>query len=145
MKRCAYVIALVIMCAAAAGAQVLPMPNIIDHQVASLQQGGNFLLQENIQTAYNWVFVYVTCGFGGEFDPKYTNCVAGAVTDSNGDAYTFLQHIYNESKGWGMDIFYANIPTSGETEISAGTTKICGPCSYDIMVEQIEGIDAYDQ
>jgi hypothetical protein len=126
----------------------LPVPNIVDHQVVTKPVGGLLQATENIQTAYNWVVLYVTCNYGGTgLPPKAVPCLAGgSVEDQNGNQFSLLSHIGSAAQNWGMDSWYLIPATSGSLTVDAATEFYCtSGCTFNMVVEQVQGIEGHDQ
>lgn len=125
----------------------LPVPNIVDHQVVTKPVGGLLQATENIQTAYNWVVLYVTCDYGGTgLSPLTVPCLAGGdVKDQNGNQFALLSHVGNAAQNWGMDSWYIIPATTGSMTVNAPTEFFCSSgCTFNMVVEQVQGIEGHD-
>jgi len=120
------------------------MPNIVDHQTMSNTGVDQFTATENIATAYNLVFISVTCSWQTNqlHDPP---CSATTVpTDQNGIQFTRIDRHFNTPAGWTQEDWFAIIPTTGSDVITFSTFYKCNGCTFNAMVEQIQGIEADD-
>jgi hypothetical protein len=125
----------------------LPVPNIVDHQVVTEQNAGLLQATENIQTAYNWVVLYVTCNYGStKLDPRSVTCLAGgSVADQNGNHFALIKHVGNVAENWGMDSWYIIPATTGSMTVNAPTEFFCSSgCTFNMVVEQVQGIEGHD-
>lgn len=125
----------------------LPVPNIVDHQVVTEQNAGLLQATENIQTAYNWVVLYVTCNYGTTgLDPRVAPCLAGgSVEDQNGNQFVKLGHVGNVAQKWGMDSWYLVASATGSMTVRAAPEFYGTGCAFNMVVEQVQGIEGDDQ
>ena len=150
LKRAAIALATLVfsMLAANAKAQIpLPVPNIVDHQVVTEQNAGLLQATENIQTAYNWVVLYVTCNYGStKLDPRSVTCLAGgSVADQNRNHFALIKHVGNVAENWGMDSWYLIPSTAGTMTVYASPEFYGSGCAFNMVVEQVQGIEGDDQ
>jgi hypothetical protein len=123
---------LIVLLTLAAAQSLFKVPNLIDHQTATLLNGGTIKFTETVATTGNWLQVFVTC--------DYTDYpCAFPPTDGNGN--TFSQIYDSSSGGYQEQVFYLVAPNaSGTTEtISVPTVKI-GNYHFGAMLEQVQGL-----
>lgn len=98
-----------------------------------------------IQDNYNWIELAITCSAPSNIDITKVVCTGLVVpSDDQGRTFTFVKRIYNVSRNWQMEVWYVIEPNTGSRVVTADTGYICGSCSFHMMVEQIQGIEAED-
>ena len=118
----------------------LPAPNILDYQQQSLNGGGVFQVNENVQQVGNWLEITVSCDYANSgLDPSQYWCLAGASAHHNN--FVQVTHTFNKEKNWGMDTWRLIAPVTGNLSVYAGTQFLCDACVFKITVAQIQGIE----
>ena len=136
-NRMVLVSAFLFLVASAATAQsLLPQPQIIDHQIVSGTDVQILTATENVQSAYNILEAVVTC------DHNDTGYCMTLVEDSNGHSFTPVSSWHNDTNDWTEEIWYLIEPSAGTTTVKGGTEQVCGGCSVNMLVQQIQGIGA---
>jgi hypothetical protein len=127
LKKSLVVSIVIVIYASLVFAGDLPAPSILDYQQQTLNGGGVFQANENVQELGNWLEITVSCDYANSgFDPSQYWCLAGA----SADRYTFVPvtHTFNKQKNWGMDTWRLIAPVTGNLTVYAGTEFICDAC-----------------
>jgi hypothetical protein len=141
------VLLLLALSSLALGQAILPMPNLVDHQTTTDNGSTTFTFTENIASAYNILYLVVTCDLTNyEAGQSGLGCGAALTppVDSNTPANTFtpIEHHGNTSYDWSEEAYYAIIPQTGSDVITFTTVVDCSNCTWKAMIEQVQGIQA---
>ena len=133
----------------AVGQGILPSPSIVSSQIVTYVGPGGingpFTATQSINTAFNLVFLVITCDLGHS-GSQGVQClgVDTPPTDQHGIAFTPIDFHYNPNPNddWSEQEYYAVVANTGTEVITFNTAEKCVPldCTWNVQMEQIQGI-----
>jgi hypothetical protein len=93
------VLLLLALSSLALGQAILPMPNLVDHQTTTDNGSTTFTFTDNIASAYNILYLVVTCDLTN-YEAGQSGLGCGAALTPPVDSNTPRKHLHSNRTSW---------------------------------------------